>query len=369
MSGGGSVTSDRSLELSTWSLTEGSFLPSEDVAEAGVDTEADLAEVDSCGTFEPDRAALGRAGASLLGCTPDVAGAGMDLAAAAWLSWMTVTCPAPPGSFTPRGWTGAASLVSRWTWTVTLCSRPWAPASSGEDWGSITWTGAESVTPNSLVMTGAASFIPVSLVMKGAASFIPASLVMTVAASFTTDSLVMKGAASFSPGSLAITGAGLESLELGCCLGTVCRAKLSSSSYSSSAGAWVLALLACLRFLFSWVTILCCSHSCSSRALESSNKDVQISHQYEVWCRTSYLLTATPLEISAWSSARRLSCFRISVSMARGLAGSCEMSSMGGMYLLSSLLSSSSSSWNVPSKPHSTEQRAVLLEDAVQYPE
>ena len=47
MSGGGSVTSDRSLELSTWSLTEGSFLPSEDVAEAGVDTEADLVEVDS----------------------------------------------------------------------------------------------------------------------------------------------------------------------------------------------------------------------------------------------------------------------------------------------------------------------------------
>ena len=72
----GSVISDWSLELSTWSLTEGTLLPPEDVTD-DTDVAADLTE----GVFTTagdggggiilgaDSAAGGRAGASLLGCT------------------------------------------------------------------------------------------------------------------------------------------------------------------------------------------------------------------------------------------------------------------------------------------------------------
>ena len=70
----GSVISDWSLELSTWSLTEGTLLPPEDVTD-DTDVVADLTEVTTAGDggggiiLGADIAAGGRAGASLLGCT------------------------------------------------------------------------------------------------------------------------------------------------------------------------------------------------------------------------------------------------------------------------------------------------------------
>ena len=77
MSMEGSVISDVSLELSTWSLTLAPLLPPEDVPDVA-DVGADLAEgVVTAGEggggiiLGADAAAGGRPGASLLGCTTD----------------------------------------------------------------------------------------------------------------------------------------------------------------------------------------------------------------------------------------------------------------------------------------------------------